>query len=164
MSNRSRTRRRRKPGGEGTGETGKRGGTSVPSRLFAFLASAALAAGATKTCTGVIPDSMCGKSHAAMGVQPDAKCVRECVKIGGGKVKYALVSDGKVLILSDQQTPEKFAAKKVKVTGELFEKTGILQVDKIEEVRWRQRRPSLSSRSYARPAPSRSAREARGAG
>ena len=103
--------------------------------LTAFFAAAALASGATKTYTGVITDSMCGKSHAAMGVQPDAKCVRECVKIGNGKVKYALVSDGKVLILSDQQTPEKFAAKKVKVTGELFEKTGILKVDKIEEAR-----------------------------
>ena len=37
--------------------------------------------------------------------------------------------------LSDQQTPEKFAAQKVKVTGTLFEKTGVLKVDKIEAVR-----------------------------
>ena len=35
-------------------------------------------------------------------------------------------------VLSDQQTPEKFAAKKVKVTGTLYEKTGVLKVDKIE--------------------------------
>ena len=35
-------------------------------------------------------------------------------------------------VLSDQQTPEKFAAKKVKVTGTLYEKTGVLKVDRIE--------------------------------
>jgi len=103
--------------------------------VVAFLAAAALATGATKTYTGVITDTMCGKSHAAMGVKPDDKCVRECVKSSGGKVKYALLSDGKTMVLSDQQTPEKFAAKKVKVTGELFEKTGILKVDRIEEAR-----------------------------
>jgi hypothetical protein len=103
--------------------------------LVAFLAAAAVAAGATKTYTGVITDTMCGKNHAAMGVRPDDKCVRECVKSSGGKVKYALLSDGKVMVLSDQQTPERFAAKKVKVTGELFEKTGILKVDRIEEAR-----------------------------
>ena len=103
--------------------------------VVAFFAAAALATGATKTYTGVITDTMCGRNHAAMGVKPDEKCVRECVKSSGGKVKYALLSDGKVLVLSDQQTPEKFAGKKVKVSGELFEKTGILKVDKIEEAR-----------------------------
>jgi hypothetical protein len=35
-------------------------------------------------------------------------------------------------VLNDQQTPEKFAAQKVSVTGTLFEKTKILKVDKIE--------------------------------
>jgi hypothetical protein len=103
--------------------------------VVAFFAAAAVAAGASKTYTGVITDTMCGKNHAAMGVKPDDKCVRECVKSSGGKVKYALLSEGKVMVLSDQQTPEKFATKKVKVTGELFEKTGILKVDRIEEAR-----------------------------
>jgi hypothetical protein len=78
---------------------------------------------------------MCGKSHAAMGVKPDDKCVRECVKASGGKVKYALLSEGKMMVLSDQQSSEKFAAKKVNVSGELSEKTGILRVDEIEEAR-----------------------------
>ncbi|MDR3718082.1 MAG: hypothetical protein P4K98_04720 [Bryobacteraceae bacterium] len=103
--------------------------------VVTFFAAAAFAAGATKTYTGVITDTMCGKNHSAMGVKPDDRCVRECVKSSGGKVKYALLSDGKVMVLSDQQAPEKFAAKKVKVTGELFEKTGILKVDRIEEAR-----------------------------
>jgi hypothetical protein len=35
-------------------------------------------------------------------------------------------------LLSDQQTPEKFAAKKVRVTGTLYEKTGVLKADRIE--------------------------------
>ena len=46
--------------------------------------------------------------------------------------KYALLVGNNVYVLSDQQTPEKFAAQKVKVTGVLYEKTKILKVDKIE--------------------------------
>ena len=98
-------------------------------KLAAILFTGALAAGAaTQTFTGVITDSMCGKDHAMMKVTPDSKCVVECVKGGS---KYAL-NDGKnVYVLSDQKTPEQFAGKKVKVTGTLFEKTKILQVESI---------------------------------
>lgn len=103
--------------------------------LFALAAATALTAGASKTYTGVITDTMCGKSHAAMGVKPDDKCVRECVRSGGGKWKYARLSDGKLMVLSDQQTPERFSARRVRISGELFEKSGILRVDKIEEAR-----------------------------
>jgi hypothetical protein len=46
--------------------------------------------------------------------------------------KYALLVGNNVYVLSDQQTPEKFAGQKVMVTGTLFEKTKILKVDKIE--------------------------------
>jgi hypothetical protein len=46
--------------------------------------------------------------------------------------KYALLVGNKVYVLSDQQTPEKFAGQKVMVTGTLLEKTKILKVDKIE--------------------------------
>jgi hypothetical protein len=48
------------------------------------------------------------------------------------KWKYALLVGKDMYVLSDQQTPEKFAAKKVTVTGTLHEKTQILKVDKIE--------------------------------
>jgi hypothetical protein len=82
--------------------------------------------------TGVITDTMCGANHAAMGVKPDAKCVRECVKSDPKSNKYALLVGNNVYVLSDQQTPEKFAAQKVIVTGTLFEKTKVLKVDKIE--------------------------------
>ncbi|MBE7541552.1 MAG: hypothetical protein M9913_08475 [Bryobacteraceae bacterium] len=92
----------------------------------------AVAQGPAKTFTGVITDTMCGADHAHMGIAPDARCVRDCVK-AGKQWKYALLTaDQKMHILSDQAAPEKFAAKKVKVTGVLYEKTGILRVDKIE--------------------------------
>ena len=102
--------------------------------LFLVLALAAVlgAQQQPKTFTGVITDTMCGKDHAHMGVSPDEKCVRECVRGSNGKYKYALLVGEKMYVLSDQQTPEKFAAKKVKVTGTLYEKTGIIKVDRIE--------------------------------
>lgn len=106
--------------------------------ILATLAAAATMAaqGPARTFTGVITDTMCGADHAHMGVSPDAKCVRDCVKSGNGRWKYALLVDGKkMLVLSDQQTPEKFAAQKVNVTGVLYEKTGILKVDKLEAAR-----------------------------
>jgi hypothetical protein len=95
-------------------------------------ALALMASSGQKTFTGVVTDTMCGADHAHMGISPDAKCVRECVKSDPKKWKYALLVGKTVYVLSDQQTPEKFAAQKVKVTGTLYEKTKILKVDKIE--------------------------------
>jgi hypothetical protein len=94
-----------------------------------LMAASLLAAADTRTFTGVITDTMCGADHKHMGVSPDDKCVRECVKHGA---KYALYNGKEVYVLSDQQTPEKFAARKVKVTGVLYEKTKIIKVEKIE--------------------------------
>jgi hypothetical protein len=99
-----------------------------------FLFAGVLIAGAAnqQTFTGVITDAMCGKDHAIMKVKPDAKCVRECVRLGS---KYALF-DGKVgYVLSDQQTPEQFAGQKVKIAGILYEKTNILRVYSISAER-----------------------------
>ena len=104
-------------------------------RLTIVMLASALLLGAEnrkQTFTGVVTDAMCGADHSAMGVKPDAKCVRECVKNGS---KYALVVGGKVYTLSDRQTPEKFAAQKVKVTGTLDPKTDVIAVDKIEAAR-----------------------------
>lgn len=98
---------------------------------LALAAALATAADKKQTFTGVISDTMCGSKHA-MNIRPDDKCVRECVKMDPKKWKYALLVGTEVFALSDQQTPEKFAAQKVKVTGTLLEKTRILQVDKIE--------------------------------
>ena len=87
-----------------------------------LFASAALScwAAAPQTFTGIVTDAMCGKDHSMMGMKPDAKCVTACVKEGS---KYALIVGDNVYDLSDQKTPEKFAAQKVKVTGTLNGKT-----------------------------------------
>jgi hypothetical protein len=94
-----------------------------------LLAAGLLAAADARVFVGVITDTMCGADHKHMGVEPDEKCVRECVKHGA---KYALYDGKEIYRLSDQQTPEQFAAKKVKVTGVLYEKTKIIKVEKIE--------------------------------
>jgi hypothetical protein len=94
--------------------------------LILFAAALALSAAAPQSFTGVITDAMCGKDHSMMGVKPDAKCVTACVKDGS---KYALIVGDNVYELSDQKTPEKFAAQKVKVMGTLNGK--IIQVQSI---------------------------------
>lgn len=95
-------------------------------KTLILLAAAAVLSAAPKTFTGVITDAMCSKDHSMMGVKPDSKCVTECVKDGS---KYALIVGDNVYELSDQKTPEKFAAQKVKVTGTLNGKT--IQVQSI---------------------------------
>jgi hypothetical protein len=102
--------------------------------VLALMLGAMLAAEPAKTFTGVITDTMCGAKHT-MRIKPDDKCVRECVKIDPKKWKYALLVGSTVYVLSDQQTPEKFAAQKVKVTGSLDEKTKTIKTEKIESVR-----------------------------
>jgi 3-methyladenine DNA glycosylase AlkD len=99
--------------------------------LSITAAGTLMASSGTKTFTGVITETMCGTKHT-MGISPEAKCVRECVKTDPKKWKYALQVGDKLYVLSDQQTPEKFAAQKVNVTGTLFEKTNILKADRIE--------------------------------
>jgi hypothetical protein len=101
-------------------------------KLIAIAAvSAAMTFGAGKqTFTGVITDNMCADAnHADMKMGDDAKCVTECVKSMSGQ--YVLFDGKQTYTLSDQKTPEKFAAKKVKVTGTLDEKTKTIQVDSI---------------------------------
>ncbi len=108
--------------------------TTLALVLFA-LAGLAGAQQKSQTFTGVVTDTMCGKNHAHMGISPDANCVRECVRGSKGKFKYALW-DGKVMYtLSNQELPEAFAAKDVKVTGVLYPKTGIIKVERIEPVK-----------------------------
>jgi len=92
--------------------------------------------GPSQVFVGVVSESMCGISHTSMGISPDPKCIVECVKHGQG-VKYILVDETTKAIytLSDQQTPERFAAARVKVTGVLYPKTKILKVQRIEAVK-----------------------------
>jgi len=87
------------------------------------------AAAGPRTFTGVVTDSMCGKDHSAMKVNPDSKCVLDCVKAGS---KYALYDGKAVYVLSDQETPAKFAAQKVKVTGVFDPKAKTIKVQSIQ--------------------------------
>lgn len=93
------------------------------------VAFAGLLAAAEQTFTGVITDTMCGKSHAMMGDGPADQCIAICVK---GASQYALYDGKTVFKLSDQKGPAKFAAKRVKVTGTLNEKTQTIKVSAME--------------------------------
>ena len=95
---------------------------------MAVLSAALLSAAGKQTFTGAITDNMCGADHKSMNMGPDDKCVIACVK---GGAKYALWDGQKAYQLSDQIAPAKYAARKVKVTGVLDEKTGVIQVDSI---------------------------------
>jgi hypothetical protein len=100
--------------------------------IVGLLAVASLSAAQGKqTFTGTITDNMCAKgSHSQMRMGPtDADCTIACVK--SHDAKYVL-SDGKdIYTLSDQQTPEKFAAKKVRVIGMLDANTKTIKVESI---------------------------------
>ena len=93
------------------------------------LASLSAAQGRTQTFVGTITDDMCATKdgHATMRMGPtDAECTTACVAAHGAE--YVLTDGTQVYTLSDQKTPEKFAAKKVRVSGTLDTKTKRIQV------------------------------------
>jgi len=116
-------------------------------QLVALLMLAAWLPAAQKSTvfTGVITCTMCKNDHKAMGISPDDKCVRECIKHGA---QYALFDGKNLYRLSDQQTPEKYAAQRVRVTGVLYEKTGIIKVEKIEPVGGKPAAPGKSESKH----------------
>ena len=98
--------------------------------IAAVVASLSLAQG-RETFTGVITDELCAKGgHAQMRMGPtDADCTNACVLAHGAR--YVLSDGRNVYILSDQKTPEKFAAQKVMVVGTLDAKTMTIAVESI---------------------------------
>ena len=98
--------------------------------LLSIAVLTLLGAEGPKTFTGVITDTMCGtKPHSAMlKDKSEAECVRLCAK---GPFGYALYDGTNVMKLSDQTTPVKYAAQKVKVTGTYDERTKTLKVVSI---------------------------------
>jgi len=98
--------------------------------IFSLLIIAFLMAAPLKF-TGVITDSMCADgNHSQMRMGPtDAECTRACVEAHGAT--YVLYDGKHGYTLSDQKTPEKFAGKKVTVTGTLDAKTQTIHVDSI---------------------------------
>jgi hypothetical protein len=109
--------------------------------IVSILAGAVLAAAPApsrkQTLTGIISDDMCAQTgHAAMRMGPtDAECTIACVDAHGAT--YVLVSGKDVYTLSDQQQPQKFAGRKVRVTGTVENaKSGkIFRVDSITEIK-----------------------------
>ena len=104
--------------------------------VLGVLVLAALAAAQEKRqgkrkFTGAITDSMCATAdHSRMRMGPtDAECTIACVLAHGAL--YVLYDGKEVYTLSDQKTPEKFAGKKVTVTGSLEAKTKSIQVISI---------------------------------
>ena len=100
--------------------------------IFGLLLIAALAAAQGKRkFTGAITDSMCAAAgHSRMRMGPtDAECTIACVL--AHDAAYVLYDGKEVYMLSDQRTPEKFAGKKVTVTGTLDAKTHTIRVDSI---------------------------------
>ncbi|MCU1336170.1 MAG: hypothetical protein JWO19_1751 [Bryobacterales bacterium] len=104
----------------------------MKARIFTLLIIAALAAAQGKRkFTGAITDSMCATAdHSRMRMGPtDAECTVACVLAHGAT--YVLYDGKNVYTLSDQKSPEKFAGKKVTVTGTLDPRTKTIQVDSI---------------------------------
>jgi len=98
--------------------------------LTLALAAATLSFGAS--FTSVITDSMCDDAnHKDMKMGSDPKCVSECVKGMNGKYVLYDAASKTTYKLSDQKTPEKFAAKRVTVTGTLNEGTKTITVESI---------------------------------
>ena len=95
------------------------------------VAATGSAAQRPQTFTGVITDSECAiPGHAQMRMGPtDAECTRLCVMLHNAS--YVLYDGNEVYRLSDQETPEPFAAQKVRVTGTLDVKTRTIQVESI---------------------------------
>jgi hypothetical protein len=97
--------------------------------MLMLAAGTMFAAGSSRTFTGVITDTMCKASHTMES--PADKCVRDCVHANPSAYKYALYDGKHIYVLSDQRTPEKFAAQKVNVRGTLDQKTNTIRVESI---------------------------------
>ena len=100
------------------------------SLLIAVAIANMVGAAGQQTFSGVITDTMCGKTHGMVTGQPDEKCIAMCVK--GSSSQYALFDGKTVTKLSDQKSPAKYAAQRVKVIGTLNEKTQTIKVSSIE--------------------------------
>ena len=81
--------------------------------------------------TGIITDSMCSNGdHSTMKMgSNDAECTNACIDEHGAS--YVLYDGKDAYFLSDQETPRKFAGKKVVVTGTLDAAKKTIRVETI---------------------------------
>jgi hypothetical protein len=104
--------------------------------LLSLFVVAVLSAGQDKqTFTGIITDEMCplgAHSHMKMG-PTDAECVRACVMSHDSA--YVLFDGRSAYVLSDQKTPAKFAAQRVRVVGTLDAVSKTIRVESITPVK-----------------------------
>ena len=99
--------------------------------IVALVIAAWAAAQGTRTFTGTITDDICAKadhSHMRMGAD-DAECTTACVS--AHDAAYVLYDGKTAYRLSGNQTPERFAGQKVRVTGALDAKTQTIRVESI---------------------------------
>jgi hypothetical protein len=106
-----------------------------PVILSLFVAAVLSAAQEKQAFTGIITDEMCPTgSHAHMRMGPtDAECARACITSHGAS--YVLYDGKSAYVLSDQKTPDKYAAQKVRVVGTLDAKTKTIRVESIAAVK-----------------------------
>jgi hypothetical protein len=104
--------------------------TCLTLAFLTFAMTGALsAADAPSIFTGVITDTLRGRTHAMMHAASDEACVKTCVK---GSGEYALFDGKDIFKLSDQKMPAKFAAQRVTVTGTYDEKARRIKVISME--------------------------------
>ena len=95
------------------------------------MIAALTAAPENHSFTGVITDSMCARGdHSKMQMGPtDAECTKACILEHGAT--YVLFDGQHAYDLSDQKAPEKYAGKRVTITGALDAKTLTIRVDSM---------------------------------
>jgi hypothetical protein len=103
--------------------------------VLAFVSPLSSAGQEKQTFTGVITDDMCPLGdHSRMQMGPtDAECARACINAHGAS--YVLYDGKSAYVLSDQKTPERFAAQKVTVVGTLDALTMTIHVESMAAIR-----------------------------
>ena len=99
--------------------------------LGVLVLTALSSAQGSQTFTGLVTDEMCPTGdHSRMQMGPtDAECAKACIIAHGSR--YVLYDGTRAYLLSDQKTPEAFAAQKVRVTGTLDAETMTIRVESI---------------------------------
>ncbi len=88
-----------------------------------------------QTFTVIVTDEMCptgSHAHMKMGAN-DAECAKACIVAHGSR--WVLFDGKRAYVLSDQHAPQAFAARRVRVTGTLDEKTMTIRVTSIAPVK-----------------------------
>jgi len=103
--------------------------------ILLLIVAAFIPAQGVQRFTGTITDNMCpagDHSRMRMGAT-DAECAIACIESHGAA--YILFDGKNAYTLSDQKTPQKFAGRKVTVTGKLDAKKMTIEVSSIVAAR-----------------------------